>query len=93
MSQVCTCMGVHTCIMVCTFRLKNYAKWSLVKHYINLMGRDFLNAYYTFTSAVTGNGEKQRYLSCVELVQNSLPMAVARPFVDKYFTNDSIREV
>ena len=86
-------MGVHTYIMVCTLRLKNYAKWSLVKHYINLMGRDFLDAYYTFTSAVTGNGEKQRYLSCVELVQSSLPMAVARPFVDKYFTNDSIREV
>ena len=57
------------------------------------MGQDFLNAYYTFHGAVTGGGERQRYLTCVELVQSSLPMAVARPFVDKYFTDDSIQEV
>ena len=57
------------------------------------MGQDFLNAYYTFYGAVTGGGERQRYLTCIELVQNSLPMAVARPFVDKYFTDDSIQEV
>ena len=78
---------------VILFRFKNYAKWSLVKQYVNLMGRDFLDAYYTFTSQVTGSGEQQRYLTCVELLQYSLPMAVARPFVDKYFTDDSIQEV
>lgn len=72
---------------------KNYAKWSLVKHYIRLMGKDFLDAYYTFNTAVTGSGEIQRYLTCVELVQFALPMAVARPFVDKYFTNKSIQEI
>ena len=57
------------------------------------MGQNFLDAYYAFHGAVSGNGERQRYLTCVELVQNSLPMAVARPFVDKYFTDDSIQEV
>ena len=64
-----------------------------MKHYITLMGQNFLDAYYAFHGAVSGNGERQRYLTCVELVQNSLPMAVARPFVDKYFTDDSIQEV
>jgi len=73
--------------------VKNYVKWSMVKHYISLLGQDFLDAYYTFTSAVTGNGEKERYLTCVSLVENSLPMAVARPFVDKFFTNSSRQEV
>jgi len=73
--------------------MKNYAKWSMVKHYISLMGQDFLDAYYTFTSAVTGNGERERYLTCVSLVENSLPMAVARPFADKFFTNSSRQEV
>lgn len=57
------------------------------------MGQNYLDAYYAFYGAVTGGGERQRYLTCVELVQNSLPMAVARPFVDKYFTDDSIQEV
>ena len=73
--------------------MKNYAKWSMVKHYVSLMGRDFLDAYYTFSSAVTGNGEKERYLTCTSLVEYSLPMAVARPFADKFFTNSSRQAV
>lgn len=63
-----------------TMSLENYAKWQLVKQYLPYLSEDFAKAYSTFTLATQGRGEGERFETCVNVVQEALPIALARPY-------------
>ena len=74
MCDVCVCLTHST--------LENYAKWQLIKRYLTYLSSDFVSAVVTFTQAVTGEGWRQRYQTCISVVQQAMPIALARPFTD-----------
>ncbi|XP_064384785.1 endothelin-converting enzyme homolog isoform X2 [Halichondria panicea] len=60
--------------------LENYAKWQLIRSYIPYLSDNFVNVYYAFTKTTQGSGEQQRYKTCIGVVQDLLPIALARPY-------------
>jgi endothelin-converting enzyme len=62
--------------------LENYAKWHLIITYLPALSSDFLTALDTFLLATTGEGSRQRYQTCLSIVQEIMPIALARPFTD-----------
>ena len=69
--------------------LYNYAMWHLTKEGVRYLSRDFLSVYYNFTEQITGTGEKDRNVTCLDLVQISFPIALSRPFTDVYFPSNA----
>ena len=74
-----------------TDTLENYAKWQFISLYITSLSRPFLDAYYEFT----GEGEPERYTTCITEAQKIFPFAIARPFIEEIYSqaNDSKRMV
>lgn len=60
--------------------LENYAKWQLINGYLPFLSDDFINVYYAFTKTTAGSGEQPRYKTCIGVVQNLMPLALARPY-------------
>ena len=58
--------------------IENYFQWQLAQQYVPYLGNDFLDVYYTFTSAVVGSGKVERYLVCLSSLQTFVPMSMAR---------------
>ena len=70
----CDC-GLHS-------TLENYAKWQLILSYIPTLSSDFVSAFDSFSLATTGQGLRQRYQTCLSVVEAVMPIALARPFTD-----------
>lgn len=62
--------------------LENYAKWQLIISYIPKLSSHFVSTVDTFLLNTTGQGSRQRYQTCLSVVQQIMPIALARPFTD-----------
>lgn len=67
-------------MLLCHSTIQNYFQWQFAQQFIPYMGDDFLDVYYTFTSAVVGSGRIERYLVCLGSLQTFVPMSMARLF-------------
>ena len=75
--------ALHTCSVV-----EDYAKWHLLMHEVSLytspLSQDnwkvLRNAAFPKTSKFTHDTK----LACVEMLENVMPLAIARPFVEEF---------
>ena len=99
MCAVCSCLSYLVCVfdeLVLNSNAVNYAKWQLLVKELS-----FANAVDDFDWDIF---RKLRYpkssklgasdnLPCVELVEQSMPLAIARPFVEEFVTTNLIDTV
>ena len=71
----------HAHFLLCS-TLENYFKWQLTNAYVPYLGSNFLSVYYRYTLAVLGEGEVDRFLTCIAVIENVAPMPLARLFTD-----------
>ena len=69
------------CFLLCS-TLENYFKWHLAKVYVPYLGDDFLSMYYQFQKLVRGEGQPERYLTCITIIERVAPMPLARLFTN-----------
>ena len=62
--------------------LENYFKWQLARSYVPDLGNDFLSLYYQFHKLVSGEGQQERYLTCIGDIEWVAPMPLARLFTN-----------
>ena len=69
----------------------DYAKWQLLVNEISLytasLPQDSWGILQEIKFPKASKLSQDTKLNCVELVENSMPLAVARPFVDEYITD------
>ena len=84
----------------CTFSVvTDYVKWQLLIHAYSLYTaplpqeseswKILRNVKFPKTSKLSDDTK----LTCVELIENNMPLAVARPFVKEFITDSMIAEV
>ena len=74
--------------------VKDYAKWQLLIHalalYIAPLPRDEWKVLRDIVFPKTSKLSDETKLTCVEHIENAMPLALARPFVEEFIT-DSIK--
>lgn len=72
--------------------VRDYVMWHYIRGFIPYLSQDFLQVYYNFTRVVTGSGEIDRNQTCLAIVQQAMPIALARPYTE-YVLPSGTKEV
>ena len=69
---------------------RNYAKWHVILNAVQYAGGDLAIYDVLRKSRFPKSSQLSdaRSMDCVEFVEMAMPFALARPFVDKYITDD-----
>ena len=85
----CTCSYAHL-FMHLYSTVKDYAKWQLLLHalslYIAPLPQDNWKIFRDTKFPKTTKLSDDTKLSCIELIETVMPLAVARPFVEEFTT-------
>ena len=87
-------MAITLCTYYTCSVVEDYAKWQLLIHalslYIAPLPTDEWKILRDIVFPKTSKLSDETRLTCVEHVENVMPLAVARPFVEEFIT-DSIK--
>ena len=76
--------------------LENYFKWHLATAYIPYLGDDLISVYYQFQKLVRGEGQPERFLTCIAVIERVAPMPLAHLFTNYILppgTKDDMRRL
>ena len=65
--------------------IKDYIMWRVVSKYVLSMPDQFVEAYLSYTEAVLGVQEYERWSSCIEGMMKPMDMTLGRMYVDADF--------
>ena len=87
-------MQLHTCTIYTCSVVEDYAKWHLLIHALSLYTAPLPKHKWQILRDVkfpkTSKFINRTELICVKHVENVMPLAIARPFVEEFIT-DSMR--
>ena len=92
---ICSCTQFTTIFVYSV--VEDYAKWQLLVNelslYIASLPQDSWRILQDIKFPRTSKLSQDTKLNCVELVENAMPLAVARPFVEEFITDSTIVKV
>ena len=64
-----------------------------MREYTPFLGYDFLHVLYDFNEVIAGIGEGDRYVTCIQILEQVSPMPLARLFTDYILPEGNVGNV